>query len=147
MGKIEDSLSVKLENQGIFDKNLMLYLIDLPNKEMIDKLPFTAGINEVFVFARGDSDENKVGSCYNTLFAKSESNEHIECKVELVYVSVNATYEINYLPRGYSGICLLKFDSKVPDILFDKLSQYDVKHDPKKHDILILSQRKVLNSI
>jgi hypothetical protein len=121
--------------------------LDLPNEDMLKNIPLKPMQNELYVFARGYSDELKIGSTFNVVFPSKNPNEYVESLIELKYISVNPKHEIDYLPKGYSGICLLKFQNEKPDEILNKLAIYDEKKDKHKHDTLFLTQKEGLNKL
>lgn len=147
MKKSNEELFLKLELEGIFDKNKTLYLLDLPSQHQLKSIGRICKNNEVYVFARGYNDEIKIGTSFNFLFPKKQIDEFVQITVELKYVSVNPKYEIDYLPKGYSAICLLAFSDDLPIKLLDKLAMFDDKKDPSLHDTLILTQSDVLKEL
>lgn len=147
MKKTLSDIYLELQLEGLFDDNKTLYLLDLPNEDMLKNMVLKPKENELYVFARGYNDDLKVGSLFNVIFPSKQPGKFAECHVELKYVSVNHTYELNYLPRGYSGICLLNFFSEVPIEILNKLAKYDLKRDSLINDTLILTQREVINKI
>ncbi len=142
-----EEIYLKVESEGLFDENKTLYLLDLPNEDMLKNIPLKPMQNEIYVFARGYNDKLKIGSMFNVVFPRKKPNKYVESLVELKYISVNPKYEIDYLPKGYSGICLLKFQSEIPDEILNKLACYDEKKDRRKHDTLILTQKEVVNML
>ncbi|AMA49869.1 hypothetical protein [Flavobacterium covae] len=142
-----EKIYLKVESEGLFDENKTLYLLDLPNADMLKNIPVKPIKNELFVFARGYNEDLKIGSLFNVIFPSKNPNEYIENLIELKYVSVNPKYEIDYLPKGYSGICLLKFQNEIPNEILKKLAGYDEKKDNQKHDTLILTQKAGLKKL
>jgi hypothetical protein len=142
-----EEIYLKVESEGVFDENKTLYLLDLPNSDMLKNIPLKPMKNELFVFARGYNDELKTGSTFNVVFPRKKPNQYFECLIELKYVSVNPKYEIDYLPKGYSGICLLKFQKEIPNEILNKLAGFDEIKDKQKHDTLILTQKEGLNKL
>lgn len=140
---------LKLEQEGVFESMNTLFLLDIPNEAMLKNIPVTCGEHELFVFARSYNDIKK-GTKFSLIVPRKSINDMLETSVELRFVSVNPRYNTDYLPKGYSGICLLKFMHGIPNELLNKLALYDEKKDPHKHDVLILTQKELmtfLNSI
>lgn len=142
-----EEIYLKVESEGLFDENKTLYLLDLPNESIIKTISVKPMQNELFVFARGYNDELKIGSTFDVIFPRRSPNMYIESLIELKYVSVNPKYEIDYLPKGYSGICLLKFHNEMPNEILNKLAVYEEKRDRQKHDTLILTQKEGINKL
>ncbi len=147
MGHSINDIYLKLQSEGVFDENKTLYLLDLPTEDMIKSISVKSEQNELFVFARGYDDEIKIGSTFNVVFPSRNPNQYVESLIELKYVSVNPKHEIDYLPKGNSGICLLKFQNEIPTEILNKLAGYDEKKDKQKHDTLILTQKKGLKEL
>lgn len=138
---------LELQLEGLFDKNKTLYLLDLPNEYMLNSIALKPMDNEIYVFARGYNDDLKVGSTFGIMFPRKRVNDYIETIIELKSVSVNPKYKTDYLPKGYSGICLLKFSEGLPIEMLNKLASYDEKKDTQKHDTLILTQKESLDKL
>lgn len=83
---------------------------------------------------------------YNVLFPHHNVEDFILTKAVLKYVSVNPTYEIDYLPNGYYGICIIDFPEGKPDLLH-KLRPENEKDDRYKYDRLYLTQKSVFEKI
>ena len=142
-----EEIYLKLQLEGVFDENKTLYLLDLSTEDMIKSISVKSMQNELFVFARGYNDDIKIGSTFNVVFPRRNPNRYFEILIELKYVSVNPNYEIDYLPKGYSAICLLKFRNEMPKEILKKLACYGEKRDKQKHDTLILTQKEGLNRL
>jgi len=147
MGKSIEEIFLNLESEGLFDENKTIYLLDLPNESMLNRIALKPLENEVFVFARGYNDDLRIGTTFDVIFPRKQIDDYLECTIELKYVSVNPKYDTDYLPKGYSGICLLKFSKGLPVQMLSKLANYDEKKDFLKHDKLILTQKKGFNKL
>lgn len=146
MEGILEKVYLEVESEGLFDINKTLYLLDLPGEDILKDIPIKLKENELFVFARGYNDDLKIGSFFDVVFPRKKPDEYIENLIELKYISVNPKYETEYLPKGYSGICLLKFKEGIPNMMLNKLAGYDEKKE-KKHDTLILTQKESLKKL
>lgn len=104
------------------------------------------GTNEIFIFASADFTDVKTGSEFNVIFPWKNLHEYEKCSCVLNYVSVNPNYETDYLPKGYSALCILEFINGTPEML-RLLAIYGEKKDYTKHDTLILTQKEALNRL
>ncbi len=144
---------VELDNKGELNKNPSILILDLPREADLKwgNLPKSNNLNQIFVFATtlvaNGYLEIKVGTQFDIIFPAKEINNLINCNVSLKYVNVNPRYEIDYLPGGYTGICLLEFENGIPKNMIDKLAIYETPKDSLKNDVLILTQKSLLEEI
>jgi len=61
-----------------------------------------------FILARA-SNEIRVGQKFDYLFSSNSIERPIKHSSILRHVSVNKSYDIEYIPSGYSAICLVDF--------------------------------------
>ena len=96
----------------------ILMLIDIPTI-MLDKININKlAISETTVFIGCRSKENiKINTEFDVLFEYFNIENVIKTKAILKYVSVNPSYELDYLPYGYYGICLIEFPNGKPDLI------------------------------
>ena len=147
MEKNLENIYLKLESEGLFNKYLTLYLLDLPDESLIKKINVKSNQNEIFVFARGFNDKLKQGVSFDVLFSRNNIKDYIECNAILKSISVNPKYNTDYLPSGYSGICMLEFENEKPLDLIGKLPRYNSKPNETENNKLILTQRPVINEL
>ncbi len=144
---------INLNNIGELEKNPSILILELPNESQLKlgHLPKIDNVNQIFVLATTVVSngylEIKIGTRFDLIFPSKEIDDFVECSAILKYVNVNPRHEINHLPGGYTGICLLEFQNEIPDELLNKLATYDEKRDKLKHDTLILTQQDVLNKL
>lgn len=118
----------------VFEKNLQrLGLGDLVNQK------------SVLVFGKGCKDI-KVNESFDVLFSHQNLADSVEVKATLKYVNVNPSYKIDYLPEGYSGICLIEFKNGVPDLM-SQLKAYGEKVNQEVSTTLYLSEKPILNRL
>ncbi len=129
-----------------------LLLLDLPRESDLKKGNFVKSINsnQFYVFATTlISDGNleiKKNTKFDVLCSRKRPIDFVECDVVLKYINVNPRYEIDYLPGGYTGICLIEFKNGKPEIL-NKLAFFGEKKEYGKNDRLILTQKELLNKL
>jgi hypothetical protein len=138
----------ELKQQNYFTNFPTLSLLDIPTAKELARGLNHIEVNkkEIFLFAAADYTEIKKQTIFNTLIARTNIENTISCNVILKYVSVNPSYEIDYIPKGYSAICIFEFPDGKPEIL-NKLAIYGEKKDYSKHDTLILTQKEVLDKL
>ena len=142
-----EKIFTQLEDDKTFDEYLSLYLLVIPRDEDLKKnVNIVPSKNDFFVFARGYNDKLKINTNFDVIIPRRSVNESIFCHSILKYVSVNPSYEIDYLPRGYSSLCLLEFPNGKPKLL-KKLPIFCGTTDYSIHDMLILTQKSVLDKI
>lgn len=142
----------ELDNNGKLNNNPSLLLLEFPKEShlKLSNLPELNNVHQIFVLATtlvGNGYlEIKVGSHFNIIFPSKDTNSFINCNAILKYVNVNPRYEIDCLPGGYTGICLLEFKEGIP-LIMEKLTNYGEKKDYSRHDTLVLTQMEVLDLI
>ncbi|CAA9202689.1 hypothetical protein [Flavobacterium collinsii] len=141
------NIETKLYSDGKFKEFPTLFLQDIPREKDLQKgnLPKIENTNQVFLFARSYDLDVKVNTIFDVLFMYSNINEWVTTKCLLKYVSVNPSYEIDYIPMNYSALCLFEFLDVKPEML-NKLQYYMEKKD-LYHDNLIISQVPLLEKI
>jgi hypothetical protein len=146
MDKILDEIFAILIELGYYKKYHDICLFDLPDKINLQKgkLPVPQE-NEMFIFGKGYMDI-PIGASFDVIFPARDVKNYIYTNSILKYVSVNPSYEIDYLPCGYTGMCLLDFSEGKPEIL-KKLAIFGEKKDYSIHDTLILTQKPILDKI
>lgn len=138
---------IDLEMEGIFDKNLSLYLLDIPAEKDLQKgINITPSQNEFFVFAKGYNDLLKVGTVFSSIISRNSTIESIYVTSILKFVSMRKGDNVDYIARGYSAICLLEFPNGIPQIL-NKLPFYGERENGKKYDSFVISQKEALDEI
>jgi hypothetical protein len=138
----------ELSQKNYFADYPTLSLLDIPTTKELNRGLDNKIINsdEVFLFASAGLTEIKNLTSFNMLFAYRNLEHSVNCNVILKYISINPSYEIDYLPKGYSAICIFEFPEGKPEIL-NKLAYYGEKKDYSIHDTLILTQKPVLTEI
>ena len=138
---------LSLHKQGYFKKYQELLLTDFPTEKDLSKgkIPIPME-NEIFIFGTSGYCDVPVETSFDVIISNSNALNYVFIKSILKYVSVNPSYEIDYLPNGYSGLCLLEFPDGEPDIL-NKLGIAGEKKDFSIHDFLILTQKPILEKI
>jgi hypothetical protein len=147
MNSVLSNIILSLNEQGYYKKYHEMGLIDLPSEKDLSKgkLPVPQ-TNEIFIFGTTGYADIPVETLFDVIFSYHGVIDYVYEKSILKYVSVNPSYEINYLPQGYSGLCLLEFPDGKPDIL-NKLAIFGDKKDYSIHDTLILTQKPILEKI
>lgn len=152
--KLEDYLIKALREEGFYNNYNDLFIPDRVEKEQVEKFEKNLqrlGLGHLFnkesvlVFGKSNKDI-KIGESFNVLFSHNSIENYIKVKAILKYVNLSPGRKIDYLPRGYTGICLLEFIGGVPELI-DKLKFYKEKRDKHKHDTLYLTQEPVINRI
>lgn len=136
----------ELFQSGFLEDKPDLLLVDIPREKDLLKGNTPKNINENELFVFHPYYDIKINTTFDTLYAYQNIEKWVEVKCTLKYVSVNPSYEIDYIPAGYSAICLLEFENGIPEIA-KKLPFYMDKKDPLKHDVLGLTQKTVLEKL
>lgn len=139
---------LNFSQQNYFDNYPTLSILDIPTSKELNRGLNSRIINEneMFLFAAADYVNIYINTSFNIIIPSRNIENSIESHTILKYVSVNPSYEIDYLPKGYSGICIFEFPNGKPDIL-NKLAVYGEKKDFSQHDTLILTHIKILDLI
>ncbi|PXY42534.1 hypothetical protein DMB65_00460 [Flavobacterium cheongpyeongense] len=134
-------IETKLYSDGNFKEFPTLFLHDIPREKDLQKgnLPKIENSNQVFLFARSYDLDIKVNTNFDVLYSYNNINECVKTKCILKYISVNPSYEIDYIPSGVSALCLFEFEDGKPEIL-NKLLYYMDKDKHLTYDNLIITQ-------
>lgn len=142
-----------LNNIAELEKNPAILLLTLPKEShlKLGNLPKLDNANQIYVLATtvvsNGNLQIKRGTQFDVIFPSKDIRRYIECRIILKYVNVNPSYEIDYLPGGYTGICLLEFENGIPTDMISKLAKYDEKRNVLIHDNLILVQKVILDEL
>ena len=101
---------------------------------------------EIFIFGTSGYCDVPIETPFDIIYPNRNILDYVFVKSTLKYVSVSPRYEIDYLPNGYSGLCLLEFPEGIPDML-NKLGMSREKKDFSTHDYLWLTQKTILDKI
>lgn len=133
-----------IETKLYSDKTLMefpaLFLQDIPREKDLQKgnLPKIENTNQVFLFAKAYDLDIKINTTFDIIFTYNNIDEWLKTKCILKYVSVNPSYEIDYVPMNYSALCLFEFENGKPEILNNL--RYYMEKKALHHDNLIITQ-------
>ncbi|MBS7233029.1 hypothetical protein KHA90_18565 [Flavobacterium psychroterrae] len=141
------NIETKLYSDGSLREFPALFLQDIPREKDLQKgnLPKIVNPNQIFLFARAYDLDVKVDTTFDIIFMYNNIDNWLKTKCVLKYVSVNPSYEIDYIPMNYSALCLFEFEDGKPEIL-NKLQCYMEKKD-LHHDNLIITQIPLLEKI
>ncbi|WP_264529063.1 hypothetical protein [Flavobacterium sp. N502540] len=133
-------IETKLYSNGYLKKYPTLFLQDIPREKDLQKgnLPKVENTNQIFLFARAYDLDIKVNETFDLILTYNNIDQWLKTKCILKYVSVNPSYEIDYIPMNYSALCLFEFENGKPEII-NKLKYYMEEKGPD-HDSLIISQ-------
>ncbi len=137
----------KLSEERYFNFNIVLGVIDKLTEESIksEHLEINIPENSLYVGAR-EYYEIKVGMKFNALFTLKTLGNFQKIDVEIIKVSVRRDDNIDTIHIGYSGICLLKFNDKIPEI-FNDIAIFNGKYDISKNDRIYLASEDVAKDI
>ncbi|MFN4198075.1 MAG: hypothetical protein ACK4FS_03510 [Flavobacterium sp.] len=82
----------------------------------------------------------------DVIFPKSNPIAFIKTKAVLKWFSVNANIKTDYLPTGYSGICLIDFPEGKPELL-KNLVEFGTDKYGKDYEELYLTTQAVMDKI
>lgn len=142
------NIETQLYSDGNFKEFPTLFLQDIPREKDLQKgnLPKIENTNQVYLFARSYDLDIKIETTFDVLYMYNNIDEWVETKCILKYVSVNPSYEIDYIPMNYSALCLFEFVDGKPEML-TKLPDYMDKKENVIKDNLIISQMSLLKKI
>lgn len=95
--------------------------------------------DEILCDCKSTCVDIKTGEEFNVLFSHTDVENYVYTKAILKYTSVNRSYEVNYLPNGYAGICLIEFPNGLPALL--KKLRPEEEDDYALYDILYLTKK------
>ena len=135
-----------LEKKG----NIILPISDIytSNDPQIKKfgLPVELSENHVYLGSERPILDVPIYTKFDVIFSLKEPKNYSKIKSELKFVKVRPGQDINFLPMGYSGICLVEFSEKKPDIL-DVLAQFPVPYNRAENDFLFFTTQDVMDQI
>ncbi|HEY8936094.1 MAG TPA: hypothetical protein VIM65_12770 [Cyclobacteriaceae bacterium] len=137
----------EFHKENILEEYLTITLIDIPTEVEMKNIDYKTSLtkNELWVFANAYKD-TKIGSSFDTIFLYHSPEIYTYNRAVLKYVSVNPSYHVNHLPKGYSAICLFYFPDGKPDLL-NKLKPYNTKIDYSRYDTLCMTQKPIMEKI
>lgn len=109
-------------------------------------MPLLKNENEVFLFVASDYSDVKADTKFDIIFPYQNQNEFQYTSIVLKYISVNPSYEIDYIPKGYSALCLFEFETERSTLL-SKLAVYMDKKDSLKNGSLIITQQPLFDRL
>lgn len=134
----------KKESILIFDLPDIISEKSISNYESLPKI--NSVTSQYFGTGRYEIDI-KVGREFNILFSKKDPKSYIKTKAVLKYISFNRNIEVDYLPAGYSGICLIDFPEGKPTELLNNLCELGEDKYEKNCDVLYLTTEEGMNEI
>jgi len=134
--------------ESLFPDIAVFDIPDIIMEEDLDSLDLNKEIfeNSVYLGTGRHHIDIPIGTAYNVIFSREDPLNYIETNAILKYVNVNPTVETDFLPAGYSGLCLMHFPSGKPELL-DKLGPFNNVKDRDKHDVLYLTNQEVMDEI
>ncbi|UII27627.1 hypothetical protein LVD15_04155 [Fulvivirga maritima] len=142
--KITASVFEQISISGILKQNPTILLWDRPEKSILKR--FNLKYGEFLVGAKGLSIDININTKFDILFTSSNPESFLEVEVFLESVYLNPSRVIDHLPNGYTNLCLLSFKKGLPKML-NRLKLNSEQKDSTKHDVLYLTQRRVLSDI
>lgn len=143
-----EKIILELRQNGFLEDKPDILLVDIPTEKDLQKgnLPKMVNKNEIFAFVFHPYYDIKINTTFDILYSSKNIDDWKETKCTLKFVSVNPSYEIDYIPNGYSALCLFEFEKGIPEMI-KNLSYFMDKKDPIQHDSLVLTQKLVLEKI
>ena len=140
-------IRLSLHKEGYYTKYKELLLTDFPCEIDLSKgkLPIPKE-TEIFIFGTSGYCDVPIETSFDIIYPSHNILKYVFVKSILKYVSVSPRYEIDYLPSGYSGLCLLEFPEGIPDML-NKLGMSREKKEFSTHDYLWLTQGPIVERI
>lgn len=149
---------IQLDCEEIISKSLfpILPLIQIPDWEQTKRYyslnpqhklnSLILNDNQIISDCRTLCNDVLCNTKFDILFSHHEVENYVNTNAVLEYVSVNRSYEVELLPKGYSGLCIINFLNGKPELL-KKLRPENEQNDLTKYDKLYLTQRTVLERI
>jgi hypothetical protein len=129
-------------------ENLIFYVSDIiENAEISQYKGLDTNIpeNSQYLGTGRHSLDIPVGNKFEVIFAKSNMKNYQKVESSILYANVNPSVELDYLPAGYSGICLVNFPNGMPEIL-SNLPKYNSARS-KDSDMVYLTSQKTMDRI
>lgn len=106
-------------------------------KSNIDEKSLYIGSGRTFI-------DIPVGIGFDVIFPLKDPKKYEKIESILEKIKLNSSQDIDYLPQGIAGICLIKFKNERPDIL-ELVPPYSVKFNAEFHDVLYLTTQNALD--
>ena len=129
-------------------ENLIFYVSDIiENTEITQYKGLDTNIPETsqYLGTGRHAIDIPIGNNFEVIFAKSNIKNYEKIESSIIYANVNPSIEIDYLPAGYSGICLVNFPNGIPKIL-SNLPKFNSSRN-KNSDMIYLTSQKTMNRI
>lgn len=143
-----DNFELMLLDSGSFKSDPTLFVVDIPGDNDLrkGKLPSLENENQVFLFVKSYQINVKIHTKFDVLFLYSDIGNHLVTNIELLYSSVNPSYEIDFIPLGYTSLCLFEFEDGKPEML-NKLRHYMSSEKCENCDYIIFTQSNLLKHL
>jgi len=138
----------QLFHDGIFDRNLFLTLNEEVSMEDLRRYRLTEDIptTSMFIDAKSSYKDIDLDVKFDIIFALHSPLEYKTVASQIKSVAIRPGVNLDKLPKGYSGICLIDFPLGKPPLL-KRLRPANGQIDSKDYDTLYLTTQKVINAI
>jgi len=148
MKKLKMDLFFRTSQENSFLlENPTLTILDVYEEEILaNGRKITPRDNEIFLSVANGYADRKIETTFDVIIPYHDLENYIYTKSTIKYITIRRGDDVDFIPKGYSAVCLFEFPHGKPDIL-NKLSIYRERFDPSKHDFLIFTQKCVLDEI
>lgn len=141
---IISEIMLELSQEGFFEDCPTVLLLDLPSEKDLPVGLNSLRNNEIFVFAISGYSNVNHGTSFDVAFPFHAIEEACFSTSILENSFINPSYTLDYLPKGYTGICKFYFTHEKPTIL-DKLAGYQSQKKHGINDSILLTQQSFFN--
>ena len=152
--RIENNFLDVIRKEGLYEEYNDMFIPDRLGEEESDafinslrrlKLGHLINDNSILVYGKASRDI-KVNESFDVLFSHQNFIEEVQVEATLKYVNLSASRKIDFLPKGYSGVCLIEFNGSIPDLIW-QLGVYGEKDCREEKTTLYLSEKPVLERL
>lgn len=83
---------------------------------------------------------------FDVIFSRKSPLTYKKTKAVITWFNINANIKTDYLPSGYSGICIVDFPEGKPELL-KSLAEFGTDKYGKDYDELYLTTQEVMDKI
>ena len=148
--KIQEHFLDTIREEGLYDKYNDIFITERIGEQEtkvfeknLKRLDLGHLINpkSILVLGKGYKDI-LINESFDILFLHENLNNAIEVKALIKYVNLSPGRKIDYLPKGYTGICLIELEDKIPNQIYD-LKVYGDKERKGEKNVLYLSEKPI----
>lgn len=138
----------RLFEEGVLNRNPFLTLHEGVNEEDLHRYKLSKDIpkTSVFIDAKSSYNDIDLNITFDIVFALHSPFEYETVASQIKSAAIRPGVNLDKLPKGYSGICLIDFPFGKP-LLLKRLRPANKQIDFKNYDTLYLTTQKVMDAI